>query len=353
MTAEHHHHAAPRRRVPLSWFGVPLGITGLAGGWAAAQADLQAPQWPAEVLYGIATAIWAVLSVAYVVTGLRGDRRAFRGDREHPVTGPFSAYIPLIAILLAGHYSMDFATANNTAGADASRWVTAAAVLALGIVASQLVAHWLTGGVAISDIHPGYFVPVVAGANVASIGLSQIGQHDPAMGAFAVGLFFWLVIGTAAIIRLTSNGPDGNRSPLPEPLKPALSAFLAASATSSLAWIISHPGPIGDVQSGLTGILVLMLLVQFALLPTYAKLRPGFSFWIFTFPVASTTNYAVRFFTTTQLSGWRGWAWGVLGFGTVFLVFVALVSIPRRRQDPAATSSAAATAPNGEAATPS
>lgn len=337
--AHHHQHAAPRRRVPLGWFGVPLGIVGLAGGWAAAQADLGAPSWPAEILYALGTLLWAVLSVAYVVTALRAERRTFRQDREHPLTGPFSAYIPLIAILLAAHYATDLATGSglgvggsnglqSTAGSDALRWITAAAVLALGIVAAQLVAHWLTGGIRLQDVHPGYFVPVVAGANVASIGLSQIGQHAPAMGAFAVGLFFWLVIGTAAIIRLISNGPDGQ---LPEPLRPALSAFLAASATSSLAWIISHPGPLGDVQDGLTGILVLMLLVQFTLVPTYSKLRPGMSFWIFTFPVASTTNYAVRFFSTTKLTGWEVYAWTILGLATAFVVAVALASLPRRR----------------------
>jgi tellurite resistance protein len=326
-------HSAPRPRLPLGWFGVPLGITGLAGGWAAAQTDLGAPQWPAEILYGIATVLWAVLSVAYVATGLRSGReaKAFTTDRNHPLTGPFSAYIPLIAILLAAHYSSDAAMGgahSAIAGADTLRWITAASVAALAIVAAQLVAHWLTGGIAFADVHPGYFVPVVAGANVASIGLSQIGQHGPAMGAFAVGLFFWLVIGTAAMIRLVSHGP------LPEPLRPALSAFLAASATSSLAWIISHPGPLDDVQYGLTGILVLMLVVQGALLPVYARLRPGFSFWIFTFPVASTTNYAVRFFATTGLAGWRIWAWGILAIATAFVVLVTAVSLPRRRSTP-------------------
>ncbi|GAA4685129.1 SLAC1 family transporter [Frondihabitans cladoniiphilus] len=316
----HHHHAATRERttLPLALFGMPLGVIGLAGGWYAARTDLGAPAWPDEVLYGIGTALWIVLSVVYIVSGLRATTGGFRSDLKHPVFGPFAAYIPLIGILVAGHYSLYLPNAGP--------WVTFAAVAALAIVAAQLVSHWMTGGIRLQDFHPGYFVPVVAGANVASIGLSQIGQHDAAIGAFAAGLFFWLVIGTAVIVRLVAH------EPLPVPLRPALSAFLAAAATSSLAWIISHPGPIDEVQLGLTGILVIMLVVQFLLIPEYGKLRLGFSFWIFTFPIASTTNYAVRFFTTTHLIGWQAWAWGILGAATVFVVVVALGSIPRGRR---------------------
>ncbi|MCU1530115.1 MAG: hypothetical protein JWP75_3878, partial [Frondihabitans sp.] len=291
--------AEAQRTIPLGWFGVPLGVTGLAGGWAAACTDLGAPKWPSEVLYGIATVLWAVLSVAYIVTGLLRERKAFRRDREQPLSGPFAAYIPLIGILLAGHYTTYLPTAGP--------WICGAFVAALAIVAGQLVAHWMTGGIALKDVHPGYFVPVVAGANVASIGLSQIGQSQAALGAYGVGIFFWFVLGTAVLVRLVSQGP------LPVQLRPALSAFLAASATSSIAWIISHPGPIGEVQDALTGILVLMLIIQACLVPQYAKLRPGFSFWIFTFPVASTTNYAVRYFSVTHLDGWEFWAWLILG----------------------------------------
>ncbi|MDQ0864986.1 tellurite resistance protein TehA-like permease [Arthrobacter globiformis] len=77
-----------------------------------------------------------------------------------------------------------------------------ACIAALAIVAAQLLAHWVTGGVSMESIHPGYLLPVVPGSFVASIGFSSIHAHDAAMAAFGVGAFFWLVVGTVVTVRL-------------------------------------------------------------------------------------------------------------------------------------------------------
>jgi hypothetical protein len=48
------------------------------------------PGWPAEVLFGLSTAMWISLSAAYVVMRLRGSG-SFTADRLHPVYGPYTA----------------------------------------------------------------------------------------------------------------------------------------------------------------------------------------------------------------------------------------------------------------------
>jgi tellurite resistance protein TehA-like permease len=68
-------------------------------------------------------------------------------------------------------------------------------VLALVVVAAQLLAHWLLGNLPIVTFHPGYFLPTAAGAFIASIGPSGCGWHRTAQGAFGLGVFFWLSIG--------------------------------------------------------------------------------------------------------------------------------------------------------------
>lgn len=312
---DHKHAAAtptPPAGVTLNLFGMPLGVAALGGGWTIATPALAAPSWPTEVLYGASATLWAIFTVVYVVNGIRARGR-FRADLRHPLSGPFAAYIPMVAILLCTHYSQyDFRV---------FAWICAAAVAALLIVASQLIAHWLNGGIKLNSVHPGYFIPVVAGANVASIGFSSVNAHQAALGAFGAGLFFWLVIGTIVLNRIISGAE------LPAPLKPAMSAFLAAAATSNLAWIISHPGPLDEVQMLLTGVLVVMLVTQFVLLNTYRKLPFSPSWWIFTFPLGATTNYTIRWMDATHVPGWNIWAWSVLGIASAFVLFVATRTI--------------------------
>jgi tellurite resistance protein len=312
--------------VRLDLFGMPLGVAGLAGCWAAAESALALPAWPAEALFAASTALWGVLTVLYLIQGIR-TTGTFQGHLRHPFSGPLAAYPPLIGILLASHYS--------TYLTDAGRAATLVCIVLLGIVSAQLVAHWLRGSVPLGAAHPGYFIPVVAGANVASIGFSTAGLHDAALAAFGAGLFFWPVISALVLVRLMVAGA------LPRGLTPALTAFVAAAATSNLAWMIAHPGPIGDVQTILIGVLVVMLAVQVALLGEYRRLRFSPSWWTFTFPLASTADFAIRWSMTGRMPGWEVVIWAVLAAVSAFVLYVAVRTITGtisrlrlRRRDP-------------------
>lgn len=292
----------------LSRFGVPLGLAGLGGGWSSARSYLGAPVWPEEILYGAAAAVWLVLTAMYVFRGLR-RKGTFRSDLKHEVAGPFASFIPLVGILLSSHYSQYL----PTWGA----WLCGVFIAALAIVAAQLFAHWVTGGVSMQSIHPGYLLPVVAGSFVASIGLSIIHAHDAAIATFGAGMFFWLLVGTVVTVRLMTGGE------LAPAAKPGLSAYLAAPATANIAWMVSHPGPMGAVQLGLTGVLAIMTLLQVILLAEYRKLPFTSGFWVFTFPAGATTNYAIRWLAAINLPGWEIYSWSILGLATAFTLAIA------------------------------
>jgi tellurite resistance protein len=115
---------------------IPLGIAGLGGVWQALRTTVAAPAWPAEVLFGLSTAIWISLSAAYVIMRLRGSG-SFTADRVHPVYGPYTAYIPVIGILDSSHYVQYFH--------NAARGVVIVLVVALGVLLAQLLSYWLQG----------------------------------------------------------------------------------------------------------------------------------------------------------------------------------------------------------------
>jgi tellurite resistance protein len=114
---------------------------------------------------------------------------------------------------------------------------------------------------------------------------------------------------------------------LPPAAKTDLSAYLAAPATASIAWMVSHPGPMGALQLGLTGLLIIMLLMQLFLIGEYRKLAFSPLFWIFTFPVATTAYYTVRWFAASNLPGRETYAWITLALATAFIMAIALRSV--------------------------
>ena len=107
-------------------------------------------------------------------------------DLRHPLFGPLTTYIPVIAVLLVAHYAPSLG--------EAAQWLTYAAVAALAINAAALVAHWLSAPLDQDAMHPGYFLPVVAGPFIASIGMAGVGDRAAAIAVFGIGIHFWLLL---------------------------------------------------------------------------------------------------------------------------------------------------------------
>jgi tellurite resistance protein len=315
----------PDYRISLNYFAVPLGLAGLGGAWTAASTALSAPEWVDDLLFSISGLAWIILAALYIGERFRRGG-AFRADREHPVEGATAAFLPVVGILLVTHFE-------RYVSLDAARAVCWTLVFALAVVAGQLFAHWLTGQTGFAQLHPGFFLPLVAGPFIASIGLSVVGAPTAARAALGAGLFFWVVIGGVVTARLITAGP------LPTQTIPALSVLLAPPATGGIATFAAFQGRAGVLQTAFLGIFLTMLMVQVFILPRYIKLSFGLEFWTFSFPVAVSANYAIRWFQYSGFSGWKVVSWIALGLATaIILALIAgtirFVTGHRRGSDP-------------------
>jgi tellurite resistance protein len=297
--------------VPLSLFAIPLGLSGLGGAWSGACLGGVAPRWPEEVLYAAAAIVWLAFSALYLLRGVRRPG-TFGMDLRHPAAGPFAAYIPVVGILLTAHY----ATLVPWIG-----WLCVVFVAALAIVDAQLFAHWLTGPLDRDALSTGYFLPVVAGSFIASLGLSTVGAPGAAIAAFGVGLFFFLTLGAIVLARLFTG------TPLAPPARPSLAILLAAPATGGTALFVAQGGHASLLQEGLAGVVAIMLLVQIVLVPAYREVPFTLGYWTFSFPLASVTNYTVRWMLADPFPGSIAIVWVVLGIATAFVLVLAAASL--------------------------
>jgi tellurite resistance protein len=193
-------------------------------------------------------------------------------------------------------------------------------VAALGVLLAQLLSYWLRGNRPGQALHPGYFLPTAAGGFVSSIGLSLSDWHQAAKSAFGVGLFCWLIVGSLIFRRLCT-GP-----PLPDALKPSLAVLASPPATAGIAWLCIRGATMNAASDLLLAVAVSMLAIQVMLFPQYRALAFTPNFWTFTFPLAASASFIIRWISVARFPGWQAWAWSIAWLMTVCVTAIAVAT---------------------------
>lgn len=301
-----------RRSERIGLLSVSLGAAGLGGAWQSATATLSAPVGVSDALFAVSGLVWLVLLGEYVRHG--GARlRNLRHDLRHPGQGFSLAYVPIVGMLFAGHFSRF--------GLDAARWAYAMFAVAAAVIAARLLAHWLTGTLSSSPLHPGYLLPVSSGPFIASATASTLRLPEVAAGAFAVGLLYWLAFGTVILGSLVAS------TGLPQRARPTLTVLSIPPATGGLAWMAAHRGAVDPVGYGFAGLLAFTILVIVCLLPDLRQQSFHIGYWVFSFPAAASANFAIRWCYAADVPAWRPVTWAVLATASVALAALALATV--------------------------
>ncbi len=302
-----------RPALKLNTFGIPFGVAGLAGTWTAAEAFLGAPAGPADVLWATAAVVWAVALVRYVVRA--GGRAAIAADLRDPVFAPFAALVPVTAMLLGARLTSECAAAGAVV-------VWTAAVVAF-VFGSWFTARLLTAPSSLGPVHPGYLLPTVAGGLISAQALAVVDAPLLAAAAFGASILCWMLIGALLVVRFRAE------KPIADPLVPTLAIFSAPPAVAGNAWYAMTGSADDAVQRALLGTFLLLVAVQVALLPRYARLRFTLGFWAFTFTTAASATYAVHWVAAADVpDGVRQVGGGlVVGVATAIIGAVAVVSL--------------------------
>ncbi|MFD8515348.1 hypothetical protein ACFV27_30795 [Streptomyces antimycoticus] len=202
------------------------------------------------------------------------------------------------ARLITGHFSRF--------GEEGARWAYAVFVVAAALVAARLLAHWFTGALSETTLHPGYLLPVSSAPFIASITASTLHLPEIAAAAFAVGVLYWLAFGTVILGGLVAGGP------LPPPARPTLTVLVIPPAVGSNAWLAAHGGRLDGVGYGFSGILFFTLVLVAFMLPTIRERSFHTGLWIYSFPVAATTNFLVRWTYAADVPGREIIVWALL-----------------------------------------
>jgi tellurite resistance protein len=238
----------------------------------------------------------------------QGARRVL-ADLRDPVQSPFVAVPGITAMMLAAA----LASVASLAGR-----VLVVIFLAVTIgIGGWLGGRWIAGDTDQVSVHPGYYLPTVAGGLVGVITLSQVHLRGLAEAAFGIGIVSWVLLGSVVLNRLiTAKG-------LPAALQPVTAIELAPPALAGVAWFALAGRGINLIAYAIGGYLVLTALVQVRLIPLYLKLRFSPGFWAFTFSYAIAITCALEWITRTNPPGATTYAICAITAITVFIGAIA------------------------------
>lgn len=303
---------SPAQRIPLNTLAIAFGLAGLATIWTTAGRLLGVPEPVGQALWGVVAVAWIWLIVAHLRRGARSTETLGQQLR-HPAQGPIAALVPVVGMLL---------------GADLYRFVpiagivlVVASIVVAAVFAGWLLGFWHSGSLPPEAFHGGYLLPTVAAGLIAATTSFKIGLPGVAIGAFAVGVFFWIVISTVLLARLAFFAP------LPDALTPTCAILLAPPAVAGTAWFTINGEHADLVSMALLGLLVLMALQQLALLPRYRRLEFTLGFWSFTFPLAAAGGYGIQWASVAAFPGWQAVSWVLIALVTVVILAVAARSL--------------------------
>ena len=298
-------------RAPLSSLGIPFGLSGLAGTWTMAGVTALAPRIIAEGLWMLAAVAWIAV-VANYLWRARNRGGSILEDLRDPVQGAFASLAPTSAMLICTHHAQQLPLAGR---------IITGVFMAIGL----LFGAWFLAQLALRErsidaIHAGYLLPTVAAAFIVGQSAGTFGWTLLGEAAIAVGILFWLVLGTIILARMAF------RPAPPAALLPTFAIFSAPPAVAGNAWFAVNGGRVDLVETMLLGTFVVLILVQLMMLGSYWRLRFTLGFWAFTFTAASSGTYTVHWLALWGGPGHAVWAWLAIGLVTLLIGSIAVRS---------------------------
>ena len=301
-------HAASRlAHFPITFFGVTMGIFGLAlslraGGFGVASA----------LVTGAGTIALVGFSSLYGLKALRYPAEV-AGEWAHPVRLSFFPAANISLLLLS------LLLQNGMPALSAMLWTIGAAVQAIltVVIVSTWISHRDFGPAMLS---PAWFIPAVANV-IVPLGGAHLGLAEVSWYFFSVGLLFWIVLLTLVFNRLIFHDP------LPGKLRPTLVILIAPPSVAFLAWIELNGGGIDALAHVLVSVALFFAAVVAVQLPPLLRLPFAMSFWALSFPLAALTTAVFRYGALSGAGGYRVAGFALLGLLTLTILALSVRTV--------------------------
>jgi tellurite resistance protein len=299
------------RHLTANLFVVAFGVAGLAQAWSAVTQLAGASDWPGNSLWIVAAVTWLITLAAYLANV--AAQRRWKTELSDPTFGPFTALIFIVPMLLGARLAEQARGAGEV--------VFGCSAILVVLVGAWITGDWITGDGDIRRWHPGYFLPTAAGGLLAGGASAALGFTTLSRVLFGLGITSFVVLASIISLRLYVV-----RS-LPPPLLPTIAIELAPPVVAGNSWFAINGGKVDTSEAVLAGLSLLMLLVQFRLVPLYRQATFGPGFWAFLFPFAAAVTYGIHWLAAEHVRSGAALGYALVGILTAGFALLAARTI--------------------------
>lgn len=298
--------------LPIAFFAMVMGLSGLTIAWEKAQAIYQFNFKISLPLLGLATTVFAILLVAYLAKALRYSSMVAQ-EWQHPVKLSFFPAISISLLLLAVAF---LEVQTNVAQ---GLWLLGAGLDLIFTLA--VINMWMHHEhFQIQHLTPAWFIPAVGNVIVPIAG-TALGYNEMSWFFFSIGMLFWIVLLTLAFNRIIFHTPIDVR------LMPSLFILIAPPAVGFVAYVRLNHGELDNFARILyfAGLfLTLLLLTQVG---RFVRLPFALSWWAYSFPLAAITIASFVMFEKTQVMTYFWLASGLLVILTAVILLLLVKTV--------------------------
>ncbi len=276
--------------MPISFFAVVMGLSGLTIAWEKAQHVYQTNWMITPAMVSVTALTFIILFLLYI-SKIIFHRNAVIKELRHPIKLNFFPAISISLLLLS------VASMSMVPEVAKSLWMIGS-VLQL-IILLYVVNVWIHHThFEIQHLTPAWFIPAVGNVLVPIVGV-PLGYIEISWFFFSIGLLFWIILLTIIFYRMLFHNP------INEKLMPTLFILIAPPAIGFVSYtrLVGEADNFGRVLYAMGLFLTLQLLTQ---APRFIRLKFFLSWWAYSFPLAAIS---IASFLQYELTGKTPYLW--------------------------------------------
>ena len=304
-----------KKFIPLSFFGIILGLVGIGDCWRVAVKIWGLPSYIGESIMLLAVIIWGILLLNYIIKWIFSPNEALT-ELNHPIQSCFAGLIGVSTLLIAVAVEPYFINLSNV-------FFIAGTIiqLAYGVYFTGLS---FKGERDYNTITAAIYLPRVAANLVNSFVAGYLGHPGLSVIFLGIGVFSWISLESVVTNRLLL------KSSLPEAQRPTMGILLAPPAVGCVAYLFLNgkAGPAPDIfAKALFGYGLFMLLNLIRLIPWITKQPFSASYWAFSFGITAIALVSM-IFVMRGLNGSIQWmAKGLFIFANCCIFILVIRSV--------------------------
>ncbi len=268
---------------PIMMYAIVMGLGGLTITYQKAHLWLGFPSILGQVLMGITTIAFFLISVLYMMKYFKYKHEVI-AEFNHPIRINFFAAISISMLMLAIIFKEEFVAIS------ALFWYIG--VLLHFALTMYTIAFWINKNQVLDHSNPAWFIPIVGNVlvPVGGVGFANAGVLNY---FFSVGMFFWIVLFALILNRIIFHHQLATK------FMPTLFILIAPPAVGFIAYVKLY-GHIDTFALMLFNMgLFFTFLVAF-MYKNFIKIKFFISWWAFVFPVAAMAISSMLMFHHTK-----------------------------------------------------